>query len=240
MSGNQPTPPTPHAKHNADALAALTGHRFNDVSLASGALQHPSLGNEASRRRYERLEFLGDRILALSIAELLYTRFPDEPEGALSKRLVALVRREALAEVAEDADLYSYIHAAPSARSEQGRARESMLADACEAVIGALFLDGGLEPARAFVHRKWEPLLDKAINPPRDPKTALQEWYQGKGLERPRYTVVGQTGPAHAPVFTIEVSAPDGHRVQAEGSSKRAGEQAAATQLLTILESADG
>ena len=103
-----------------------------------------------------------------------------------------------------------------------------------------LFLDGGLEPARAFVHRKWEPLLDKAINPPRDPKTALQEWYQGKGLERPRYTVVGQTGPAHAPVFTIEVSAPDGHRVQAEGSSKRAGEQAAATQLLTILESADG
>jgi ribonuclease III len=217
-------------------LANLVRHTFAAPELLQAALTHPSTGGKESRHHYERLEFLGDRVLALSIAELLYKRFPTEDEGALSKRLVGLVRREALAEVAESIGLARHITVAMSARAESGRARESMLADACEALLGALYLDGGLEPARAFVHRHWETLLDATPKPPHDAKTSLQEWLQGRGFSLPVYTVVSQEGPAHAPVFTVEVLAENGQSATADGANKRAAEQAAAELLLAALE----
>ena len=221
------------------SLDDLVRHRFAAPELLQAALTHPSTGGRESRHRYERLEFLGDRVLGMSIAELLYRRFPGEDEGALSKRLVGLVRREALAEVAESIGLARHIDVAASARADSGRARESMLADACEAVLGALYLDGGLEPARAFVHRHWEAMLDATPKPPHDAKTSLQEWLQGRGLALPVYTVVGQEGPAHAPVFTVEVLAENGQSATAEGANKRVAEQAAAERLLSVLETAD-
>ena len=221
-------------------LADILQHRFSDESLLAAALTHPSTGGRDSRHRYERLEFLGDRVLGLSVAELLYRRFPDEKEGALSKRLVSLVRRETLAQVAEMLGLEQHLTFAASAKAEHGKARESMLADACEALLGALYLDGGLAPARGFVHRHWEPLLEAALTPPLDPKTALQERLQGRGAARPVYEVVSQEGPAHAPVFTVRVTAADGQTAAADGPNKRSAEQAAAALLLAGMEAADG
>jgi len=220
-------------------LTKILQHTFDDVGLLEAALTHPSTGGRDSRHRYERLEFLGDRVLGLSVAELLYRRFPDEDEGALSKRLVSLVRRETLALVAETLRLDKHLVFAASARAESGKARESMLADACEALIGALYLDGGLAPARSFVHRHWEPLVEVAAAPPLDSKTALQEWLQGHGKGLPAYAVLAQEGPAHAPIFTIQVMAADGQNAQATGPNKRSAEQAAAALLLAQLETAD-
>lgn len=219
-------------------LRDILQHTFADPALLDAALTHPSTGDQAGPHRYERLEFLGDRVLGVVIAELLLERFPRESEGSLSKRLVALVRREAIAEVAEGLNLAAHIDAAASAKADAGRARETMLADACEALIGALYLDGGLEAARAFVRRYWLPLVEQARKPPRDPKTALQEWLQGRGLDRPVYTVVAQEGPPHAPVFTVEVSAADDLSASAQAGTKRAAEQAAAETLLAKLENA--
>ncbi len=228
-------PGHPHPK-----LDDLVRHIFAEPELLQAALTHPSTGGKESRHRYERLEFLGDRVLGLNIAERLYQRFPTEDEGALSKRLVGLVRREALAEVAESIGLEHHITSAPSARADSGRARESMLADACEALIGALYLDGGLEPARAFVHRHWETLLDATPKPPHDAKTSLQEWLQGRGMSLPDYQVIAQEGAAHAPVFTVQVLAENGQSAKADGTNKRAAEQAAATLLLAALEATNG
>lgn len=221
-------------------LAALLAYEFRDPGLLRAALTHPSTGERAERRTYERLEFLGDRALALSVAELLLERFPNDNEGSLSKRLVSLVRAETLAEVAAGIGLGDHIEMAVSARSETGRARISMLADACEAVIGALYLDGGLEPARAFVRRHWADAVEAGSKHlPHDPKTALQEWLQGRGLPLPTYSVLGQEGPAHAPQFTVQVAAEDGRAAAATGASKRAAEQAAAEALLTALETSE-
>ncbi len=217
-------------------LSDLLRYSFVDTDLLTAALTHPSTGARDSRNLYERLEFLGDRVLAVCIAELLYRRFPNEDEGALSKRLVSLVRREALAEVAEAIGLERHLTVASSARAEAGRARESMLSDACEALIGAVYLDGGLEPARAFVHRHWEALLGANAQPPLDAKTSLQEWLQGRGMDLPQYEVLAQNGPAHAPLFTIRVTTADGKAAEAEGANKRAAEQAAAAELLALLE----
>ena len=217
------------------ALDALLGYRFRDRDLLVCALTHPSTGERKERHAYQRLEFLGDRVLALAVAELLLERFPAEDEGALSRRHIGLVRRETIAQVADNIGLGSHVDASASAKAEEGRARESMLADTCEAVIGALFLDGGLSPARAFIRRHWAEAVIASRQPPRDPKTALQEWLQGKGLPLPTYRVVAQAGSAHAPEFTIEVTADDSRRATAIGASKRSAEQAAACTLLAEL-----
>jgi len=221
-------------------LAQLVGHTFADPDLLTAALTHPSAGEKPVRQSYERLEFLGDRVLGLSIAELLLERFPKENEGDLSKRLVSLVRAETLANVAERLNLVTHLEVGASALGETGRARISMLSDACEALIGALFLDGGLDPARAFVRRHWAEIVEAGATVlPLDPKTALQEWLQGRGQPLPTYAVLGREGPAHAPEFTIEVAAGDGRSAQAVGASKRAAEQAAAEVLLNRLEASD-
>ncbi|WGF86525.1 ribonuclease III [Marinivivus vitaminiproducens] len=221
-----------------ERLSACVGYRFRDPGLLSEALTHASAARRATaagKRSNERLEFLGDRVLGLVVADMLIHRFAEEPEGSLSRRHTALVRRETLAEIAGELGLGDWLSVARSEEDTGGRSNPAILADACEALIAAIYLDGGMEPADRFIRRLWQPRLTLMIDPPRDPKTALQEWAQGRGLELPAYTVRGVTGPPHAPTFEVEVGLPGYVAVTASGSSKRAAEQAAAETLLATV-----
>jgi ribonuclease-3 len=214
------------------ALEDRLGHRFFDGRYLERALTHASLGVARSN---ERLEFLGDRVLGLIIAEKLYAEFPDLDEGGLAVRLNALVRREACARVAEAAELPKYLVLASSEESSGGRAKPAILAGACEAVIAALYLDGGMEAVKRFVLRYWEAEFETLAPELRDAKTALQEWAQSGALAhrpQPAYTVRRRVGPDHAPVFTVEVLVEGLDPVAGEGRTKREAEQAAAHALL--------
>lgn len=216
-------------------LAQRLGHHFADPALLTQALTHPSVVHGRAPRKvtpYERLEFLGDRVLGLVVADMLFQRFPAEPEGALARRHAALVRREALARVAQLIGLPGHLVLSRGEEDAGGRANPGLLADACEAVIGALFADAGFEKAQAFVRNMWTPLMDESAAPPKDAKTGLQEWAQGRGKKLPVYTTVGMEGPPHDPTFMVSVEVEGVETVTAQGASKRAAEQAAATQML--------
>lgn len=214
-------------------LGERLGHAFAEPALLQEALTHPSAVQGRERARsYERLEFLGDRVLALVLAELLFVRFPQEPEGALAKRLAVLAQRETLAEIALALDLGPALRLAPSEEAGGGRGNPTALGDALEAILGALYLDGGKPAAEQLIRRFWEPFLEGAAEPPQDPKTALQEWAQARGLPLPCYREVERSGPPHDPVFTIEVSVAGEPPAGAMGRSKRAAERAAAEALL--------
>ena len=223
---------------DARALAARIGHDFADPALLVAALTHPSAkaSRSAGPVRYERLEFLGDRVLGLVVAELLVERYPAEDEGALSKRLMAVVRREALVEVGLKIGLGDVLRLAGVRRSLDDPTYATALADGGEALIGALYLDGGLDVARRFVREHWAPLVTASRRPPKDPKTSLQEWAQARGLALPAYELISAEGPSHAPDFRVRVSLTDGHTAEAAGRSKRAAEKVAATRLLALLE----
>jgi ribonuclease-3 len=217
------------------ALFDLLGHRFARPQLLTQALTHPSI-SQGRRDRvsapYERLEFLGDRVLGLVVADMLFQSFPDEAEGALARRFTALVRKEAVARIATEIGLAERLQMAKGDEEAGGRANVGILADACEAVIGALYADGGFEPAARFVRARWAALMAETAAPPKDAKTALQEWAQGLGRPLPAYKVVGQEGPSHGPVFTVSVTVEGGFAATGQGPSKRVAEQAAATALL--------
>jgi ribonuclease III len=216
------------------------GRRFGNKALLREALTHSSATGPGRRirRSNERLEFLGDRVLGLVIAELLFTRFPDEGEGALSQRHASLVRRETLAEVGAELGIGDWLVLARSEEEGGGRSNPAILADALEAIIGALYLDGGLAAGAAFIRAHFEQRLAEMRGPPRDAKTALQEWTQSRGLGLPDYRVTGTSGPAHAPTFEVAVSLADVGSASATGASKRAAEQAAAERLLARLDAA--
>jgi ribonuclease-3 len=219
-----------------DPLFEILGHRFADPQLLAEALTHPSAhARRGPRKSYERLEFLGDRVLGLVVAELLWRRYPDEAEGELTRRHTGLVRRESLVAVARALGLGAFVILSAGEAQAGARANPSVLADTCEAVIAALYLDGGLEAARGFVHRCWEPLLQGTTEPPRDPKTALQEWAQGRGRGLPVYETVRVAGPAHKRVFTVCARVEGAEPATASGSSKRAAETAAAAELMARL-----
>lgn len=219
-------------------LEATLGHVFGNRLLLTEALTHPSMGGldrRSAGKGYERLEFLGDRVLGLVVAEWLLERFPSEPEGALARRLTALVRAEALVVVAEKIGLGAHLLLSPGEQGSQGGIKPAILADACEAVIGALYLDAGLEAAKRFIRRHWDAPLEKArAAPPQDPKTGLQEWALARGLALPLYEDIGRTGPDHAPIFQVRVTVAGFDPVTASGPSKRAAEKAAADELLRI------
>ncbi|HEY7687176.1 MAG TPA: ribonuclease III [Dongiaceae bacterium] len=223
-----------------DSLAETLGHRFLRPELLAEALTHasaatrPARGGEFSN---ERLEFLGDRVLALVIAEMLFETFGRETEGALARRLAALTRKEALAEVGAALDLGRHLQMSRSEADGGGRSHPGMLADACEAVIGALYLDGGLPAADRMIRRCWAPLIGADSHPPQDAKTALQEWAQARGLPLPIYRVLETQGPAHSPLFNVEVRVEGWAPAAGSGRSKRAAEQEAATALLKGLQS---
>lgn len=220
-----------------ERLAPHLDHHFSNIGLLRQALTHSSASSHAGNRRRsnERLEFLGDRVLGLIVAELLYEVYPDEDEGALARRYSFLVSGEALARVAEQIDLGALLRVSRGEEEAGGTRNPGLLADTCEAVIAALYLDGGLEAARRFVHRFWRPLMGAALRPPKDAKTELQEWAQAKALALPQYREVLREGPPHAPRFLVEVRLDGLQPVTASGSSKRAAEQAAAERLLVKI-----
>lgn len=214
------------------SLEEALGHAFRDAKLLTRALRHASAGPPTN----ERLEFLGDRVLGLAVAKLLLETHPNDTEGALAPRFNALVRLETCAAVAVDAGIAAHIVMAQSEAKSGGRSKAAILGDACEAVIGALFLDGGLDPALAFVERYWRGRIETVSGDMRDPKTTLQEWAQGRALGVPVYSVTARTGPDHAPEFTVEARIGADLLGQGKGASRRLAEQAAARELLTLVE----
>ncbi len=226
-----------HAALGLAELESRLGYRFRERGHLARALVHRSAGERAGGDN-ERLEFLGDRVLGLVVADLVFHGFPDEPEGGLSRRHTALVRRETLALVAEQWRLGPHLRLAPSERAAGGGANPAILADAVEAVIGAVYEDGGYAVASELVCRFWAPRLRAVATAPRDAKTALQEWSQAQGLGLPVYREVERTGPPHAPAFVVEVAVPHHPPERARGRSKRGAEQEAASALLARLEKA--
>lgn len=218
-------------------LARRLGHEFRRPELLRQALTHSSVAGaqKAEVASYERLEFLGDRVLGLIVADMLLDRFPEEPEGALARRHAFLVSREALADVARGLMLSEALHVSKGEAESGGRQNPATLADVCEAVIGAIYRDGGLGAARVFVEPHWSPMLEQDHKPPQDSKTALQEWAQARGLPLPRYEEVDREGPAHDPRFTVAVHVGDKHPIAGIGRSKRLAEQDAARSMLTHL-----
>ena len=217
-------------------LAARLPHRFARPDLLLHALTHRSAADPRKQMldSNERLEFVGDRVLALLMAEWLAERFPAEREGDLGKRLAALVAQDALAKVAAALGLAPALRIPPNEERSGVRNRASVLSDAVEAILGAIYLDGGLVPARELVRREWAPLLEASARPPVSPKTRLQEWSLGRALGLPEYMLVSTTGPSHSPIFVVRVLAA-GQEAEGSGESKRAAEQAAAERLLAQL-----
>lgn len=222
------------AGNRLDGLEAALHHAFADPTLLDRALTHASARapGAAPRTSYQRLEFLGDRVLALVVAELLYETYPDADEGDLARRLNQLVRRETCAEVARELDLGRYLRLGESEAGTGGRAKTAILGDAIEAVIAAIHLDGGFAASRVFVARLWRSRMVEVSEPPRDAKTTLQEWAQGRRLATPSYREIGRTGPDHDPLFAVAVDIPGIEGADGLGRSKREAEQKAAAALL--------
>ena len=206
---------------------------FTDETLLDRALTHISaLSGKSRSGSYQRLEFLGDRVLGLVISDMLLRAFPKADEGELSKRLADLVRKETCAEVARAMDLGAAIRLGNSESNAGGRRRTAILADVCESLIGAVFLDGGYAAATKLIDKFWHERMHALAKPPRDAKTALQEWAQGRGLPTPSYQEVERSGPHHSPEFRVAVVLPDRDPAEGQGRSKRAAEQAAAAAML--------
>jgi ribonuclease-3 len=213
--------------------AGRLGHDFARLELLTEALTHGSKGEGSDN---QRLEFLGDRVLGLVIAEALLARDPAAREGQLAPRLNALVRKETCAEVAQSVDLGAALRLGRSEMLTGGRRKTALLGDAMEAVIAAVYLDAGLEAARSLILRLWGPRLAEASRQGLDAKTALQEWAQARGMGPPVYTDLSRAGPDHAPRFRVEVRLADGRAAEAEAASKRAAQQGAAEALLAHVE----
>jgi ribonuclease III len=216
------------------AFARRLGHDFRDPALLVQAVTHPSISAPA-RPDNQRLEFLGDRVLGLVMAEALLAADPEAAEGLLAPRFNALVRKETCAAVARDIGLGEVLRLGRSEMMSGGRRKEALLADALEAVIAAVYLDAGFLAAKAVVLALWGDRIGAVADDARDAKTALQEWAQARGQTPPAYVEVARDGPDHAPVFTIEARLADGTSARARAPSKRQAEQAAARALLSTL-----
>jgi ribonuclease-3 len=219
-------------------IEALLGHEFTHPELLREAMTHRSAVHGRRRRRgmgsNERMEFIGDRVLGLLIAEWLAERFPQEQEGDLGHRLAVLVSQPVLAAVAEEIGLGDALSVAANEARDGVRRRATVLADALEAVLGAVYLDAGIGPARDFVRRAWHRAMDEQEVPPKDAKSALQEWVLARGSRLPEYILVSRVGPPHAPQFVVTVAA-GGFSGSGTAGSKRAAEQLAAQELLRVL-----
>ncbi|MBE7183691.1 MAG: ribonuclease III [Methylobacterium mesophilicum] len=215
----------------AERLFGITGYRVRDVGLVERALTHSSVRGRGEGD-YERLEFLGDRVLGLLVADCLLRRFPAATEGELALRLNALVSREACAEIAEESGLTELIRADIGLKALQGRKARNVRADVVEAMIAAIYLDGGLEGVRPFIEKYWTKRMNAREEAPREAKTALQEWAVTRDGATPTYSIDERTGPDHDPLFTVSVSVPGLVPTSGQGGSRRKAEQAAAEALL--------
>lgn len=228
---------------------AILGYHFQNIDMLRLALTHSSAISMSGSGKTsqisaaktsdnkavadnERLEFLGDRVLGLVIAEILHTKFPYAPEGELARRYNRVVRKETCAEIAKELDLGPFLIMGEGEHDSGGRKKPTILADACEAVLGAVFLDGGYSHAQSIIHRLWSPRILAQDIAPSDPKSALQEWAQGRQLSLPKYVEVNREGPDHAPYFTTDVHINGLAPARGVGASKRASEQNAARTFL--------
>jgi ribonuclease-3 len=216
----------------ASALEKTIGYKFKDRDQLERSLTHISATGGNRNNSYQRLEFLGDHVLGLIISDMLFRAFPKADEGELSRRLADLVRREACADVARAINLGEALRLGSSENNAGGRTRIAILADVCEALVGAVFVDGGYEAAVKLVGQLWGERMRTPVRPLRDPKTILQEWAQARGLPTPTYREVARTGPQHSPVFRVAVVLPGKESVEGVDRSKRGAEQAAAAALL--------
>jgi ribonuclease-3 len=220
------------ARPGRDQLEARIGYQFRQDDLLDEALTHVSASGPGGKS-YQRLEYLGDRVLGLVIAELLFETFPKATEGELSRRLADLVRKETCAEIARHWGLGEFIRLGEGERRSGARKRDAILGDVCEAVLGAVFRDGGFSAAEALIRTHWEARMHQPIAAPKDAKTRLQEFVQAKGYAVPRYLDISRSGPDHAPEFEVAVIVDDYAEARGRGSSKRLAERAAAEAWLT-------
>jgi len=214
-------------------LTKALGHEPTNIALYEQALTHGS----ASRTTYERLEFLGDRVLGLVVAEWLYERFPEEPEGQMSRRYNALVARETCADVGRELGVPAEIRLGRQAREDRATESDNVIGDVIESLIGALYFDGGYGSAKSFIRTAWASYLDSQDGAPVHPKSALQELAAAKNWAPPTYEIVSRFGKHHAPTFRIKVSIRGAGEAEAEGPSKQDAETAAATALLDLISS---
>ncbi|MDR0631103.1 MAG: ribonuclease III [Holosporales bacterium] len=224
-----------HVMKNIQALQLNLKYTFRDTSLLVRALRHssvaPKVGNQVDRS-FDRLEFLGDRVLNLIVAEFLYKHFDKESEGDLAHRYSALVCSQTCADVARRVKIDEYLDVATGTSFDDLR----ILCDALEAVVAAMYLDGGYEPCKTFVERNWRDLFFSSIEPPSDPKSVLQELIQSKGCPLPEYVVMNKAGSDHSPTFTVSVTVPGWAPVTGVGQSKKAAEKEAASKLLILMQ----
>jgi ribonuclease-3 len=217
----------------ASTLEKTIDYRFKDRELLDRSLTHISaLAGGSRANSYQRLEFLGDHVLGLIISDMLFRAFPKGDEGELSRRLADLVRREACADVARAINLGEALRLGASEVNAGGRTRTAILADVCEALVGAVYLDGGYDAAAKLVESLWGERMRAPVRPLRDSKTILQEWAQARGLPTPTYREVARTGPHHDPEFRVAVVLPSKESAEGLGPSKRMAEQAAAAAML--------
>ena len=220
--------------HLLDRFSDRIGYNFRDPNLLDEALTHPSV-RAPVRANNQRLEFLGDRVIGLIVADLVFDRYPDANEGELTRRYNALVRGETCVRVAREIGLGSVLLLDSSA-APGGRPIPSALEDGLEALVAGVYRDGGIEPARRLVDRLWQRYIELGPEDARDPKSRLQEWAHAHGMALPDYREVHRTGPDHAPVFTVEAVMADGRRTRATATSIRKGQQKAAEAMLATLD----
>ncbi|MGL9726228.1 MAG: ribonuclease III [Wolbachia sp.] len=222
-------------KNLNDTIFKIINYRFKNDAILEEALTHPSSNKRNSKNQienYERLEFLGDSILNMVVSVILFKLFPEEKEGALAKRKTELVCGSTIANVAKEMELGDFIIMNNSERCNGGKYNLKNLEDILEAIIGAIYIDGGFKSVEKFIIQYWEMLAKNMLNPPQDPKTSLQEWTQKNKLPLPEYELTKQTGPAHNPEFTISVYIKNYVAVSACASSKKIAEQKAAELML--------
>ncbi|RED17740.1 ribonuclease III [Parasphingopyxis lamellibrachiae] len=212
-------------------LADTLGHTPHDTAIFARALTHPSMDEPD----YQRLEFLGDRVLGLIVSTWLYERHENDPEGQLNSRLAALVSRSTCAAIGREIGVAAHIRLGKQARDDGSADSDNVLGDVVEALIGALYLDGSFDTARSFVYRRWESRVEEMDRAPQHPKSALQEWAAANRCKPPVYTIADRSGPAHNPHFRMRVEIPNRDHAEAEGSSKQEAEKAAAKALLEKL-----
>ena len=225
------------SKTPLEILQDKIGYQFNNQERLVKALTHSSTG---SGTNYERLEFLGDRVLGLVMAHILFEEFPEENEGDLAKRHAALVQGKTLARLAREIDLGASMQLSDAERASGGADNDNILADGMEGLIGALYMDAGLEISHKILKTLYGDSVYVMLKPPQDPKTALQEWAQARSLPLPNYELVGKEGPDHAPTFAVRVSVQGYPPWTCQGPSRRVTEKQAAGMLLAHLNEIDG
>ena len=223
-----------------DLLQERLDYRFTNQDLLIEALSHPSISKEMSRRSYERLEFVGDAVLGMVMAELLFNRFPEAKEGELAKREAALVCGEMITELSKELGLGEFLFMSMGEENSGGRVNDANLENVLEALIGAIYFDAGLDAVRPRIEKWWANPIECMVLPPKDPKTSLQEWVQSQGKPLPSYRIVNREGPSHAPIFTIQLDVEGQEPVLSRGPSRRVAERNAAAQMMEQLTNQQG